>query len=338
MKFDIKDFLDRQNIFYRDKGTGVKKGNVIIHCPYCGADDVNEHLGISLSNGVWGCWRNDSHRNKDLSILISKLIGISYKQARELIGKKSKEINLDLFDELSSDNYFNTNNKIKKQSIIKSLLIPDDFKILSKGHYSKPFINYLSHRGFSKFNRLIRLYDLRYCIVGDYKWRIIFPIYFNKQLVTWTSRTISKKNSLRYLSLNEDLSSINIKNVVYNYDRPNAKGGDVLFIVEGPIDAVKMDFYLRKTDSYAVGLFNMSISDDQLYWLIHLFDKFNTIVLLLDSGELESINKGIAKLNSTGVIINEGELPKGVDDPGELNEHQINNLHRKWRTINYEKS
>lgn len=326
MNFDVKDFLERQNIFYRERGPGVKKGNIIIHCPYCGSEDVGEHLGISLSNGVWGCWRNDSHRNRDLAILLTKLIGISYNQARELIGKKYKEVNLDLFDELSSDNYFKK--KERKNSLIKTLLLLKDFREF-KGSFSIPYRNYLHNRNFDRIWKLVDIYQLRYAITGDYKCRLIFPVYFNNQLVTWTSRAIYN-SKLRYKTLSDEKSSINIKNTIYNYDRAN-KGGKVLFIVEGPIDTIKMDFYLDGLDGFAVGLFNMSISDNQLYYLINLFDKFETVVLLLDNGELENTNKGISKLNSTGIKINEGILPKNIKDPGELNKYQVKNLYKKWR-------
>jgi len=332
MHFDIKSFLDSNNVYYREHGTGVKKGNVIIHCPYCGADDKGEHLGINLSNGVWGCWRNDTHRSKDLAKLLTRISPVSYKQARKLIGADVKFIEEDLFDELISDDYFKIVKKKNKK--IKSLLLPKEFKLLKiKNHFARHHVHYLSGRGFDNVRLLSSNYNLMYALTGDYKGRIIMPVYFNKQLVTWTSRALSKYASLRYRSLSAENSSLNIKDTVYNFD--NAfKGGDVLFIVEGPVDTLKVDYYLRGMDAYAVGLFSMSISDDQLYWLIQLFDKYKTVVLLLDSGEIESNLKGIAKLSSTGKIIEEGVLPRGVLDPGELKAYQVKNLYKKWSVNN----
>lgn len=331
MSFDIKAFLDRHNIFYREHGTGVKRGNVIIHCPYCGSDDKGEHLGISLSNGVWGCWRNSSHRGKDLAKLIINLIPISYAQARKLIGADNKVIEIDLFDEIATDGYFK-NDTDKTKSLIRTLLLPKDFREFGS-RASSPFESYLESRGFVDVLDVADTYNLKFAVTGPYKGRIIMPVYFNGQLVTWTSRAINNNASLRYRSLGEDDSSINIKKTIYNFDRAS-EGGDVLFIVEGPVDTLKVDYYLIGMEAHAVGLFSMTISDDQLYWLIQLFDKYNTVVLLLDSGETESSDKGIALLSSTGKDINEGELPKGVSDPGELKAYQIKNMYKKWSNRN----
>lgn len=334
MKFNIKNFLDNYNIYYREHGAGVKKGNIIIHCPYCGADDKDQHLGINLSNGVWGCWRNEEHRSKNLSKLLCKISPISYKQALQLVGFEDKIIEKDLFNDIVSDKYFSNHSNTNKNSKIRSLILPKDFRELKDDYFSIPYINYLISRGFADIWNLIFKYGLKYALTGDFKGRIIIPVYFNKQLVTWTSRAISPHASLRYKSLKVEDSSINIKNTIYNFDRTYENGGDVLFVVEGPIDVLKMDYYLYNTNSFAVGLHSMSVSDDQLYWLIRLFDKFKTIVLLLDRGESESMEKGIATLSTTGVIINEGILPKGINDPGELKQCQVLTLYKKWRRYN----
>ena len=72
---DVLTFLDHNRIPYRTNGPNCAKGHVVIKCPFCGDEDPSEHLGIQLSTGYWGCWRNSSHRGRRPHRLIMRLLG-----------------------------------------------------------------------------------------------------------------------------------------------------------------------------------------------------------------------------------------------------------------------
>lgn len=337
MKLNIKNFLELNGVNYREQGSGVKKGNVVVKCPYCGDADKGEHLGIRLKTGQWGCWRDAAHRGNDLAKLLNKLTGISYAQLKVIIGADEPRIvERDLFDAIACNDYFKSSNK-NRISRIKTLLIPDEFRRIGEYENSAAenrFISYLEcTRMFTRAKSVFNYYNLYYALTGKFKNRIIMPVTLQGQLVTWTSRSIQKNSALRYMSLSEEKSSVNIKNALYNFDNAfSSKNAETLFIVEGPMDVLKLDNVARRIGGAAVGLFNMVISDDQLFWLELLSRKFNRVVLLLDNGETGNIMEALCRISSIGIDVSEGALPAGVEDPGELTSNQIELLCREWRS------
>jgi hypothetical protein len=330
MDFDVVNFLETNGIEYIIKGSGVQKGNINIQCPYCGTSDTGHHLGIRLDNGFWGCWRSASHRNKKLYILISKLLGISFGEAKKIVGDNSKSLDSDIFSQLAEEDFFKKESE--NNGIYKSLLFSDSFRKLNDGKLaSKKFIEYLSDdRGFSDPLKLAKKYKLRYCISGKFNNRIIIPVFYNKLLLTWTSRAIDN-TEIRYLTLNKSEESENIKNLLYNYDRAKKiKNGKILFIVEGPIDVWKLDLFSDKKIS-AVGLFNMSLEIPQLYLLEKLSKQFEKIVLLLDKGEFINSIEFENAVNPFCKNLFIGEINiSGIGDPGDMNEEQVKILTNQW--------
>ena len=52
--FDWISFLDKHGIEYSTRGPSTSRGNVYVHCSFCGQADQGKHLGISLEGkGVW---------------------------------------------------------------------------------------------------------------------------------------------------------------------------------------------------------------------------------------------------------------------------------------------
>ena len=67
-----------------------------------------------------------------------------------------------------------------------------------------------------------------------YRFRLFIPVYFNGQLVTFTTRSYNDKVTPKYLHCPKRTSSLFAKETLYNLD--NAKDGTAI-VVEGPIDA-----------------------------------------------------------------------------------------------------
>jgi hypothetical protein len=151
-------------------------------------------------------------------------------------------------------------------------------------------------------------------MVGDFGYRIIFPIYFEGELVTWTGRVISQ-SMIRYKSLSVEKSIHRITDILFN-DSSIFCGGDVLVITEGPFDAIKVDFYGERYGVKATCLFGMNVSSSQRQILSELAERFDKFVLLLDSKEIVntlSIKRSLPFLN-----LKIGRLPNDIEDPGDL--------------------
>jgi hypothetical protein len=320
VKLDIVDFLDSYDISYRTEGKNVAKGNVNVRCPFC-ADDPSFHMGIHLDSLAWSCWRDSTHRGRRPHRLLSRLTGLHFDQISEILGIKEKSQFINEFDGLLE---ILEGSAVQEESEKKKIrLYPDFVKIKDYGTTER-FWKYIRSRKFKEDDifDVITSFGLRGCLSGDFRGRLIIPVYVDGELMTWTGRHISKRADLRYKSLNKEESRQNIKDCVFNFDSAFNDRGEILYIVEGPLDCMKMDFYLRGRNCRCVGLFNMSVTDAQLVLLSELRENYRLFHVLLDQGELASSTTLLSKLAFLGNV-QLATLPGTVKDPGELTPREV---------------
>ena len=341
--FQLEQYLTSVGVDFIKSGVNVKRGDLEINCPFCAKDgnpDPSFHMGINLKTHAYACWRNTNHRGKSLVKLVALLSNCSYQKAKQILGF-TDDVVLDgaSFEEIvqNVDNLFQTVTSIDK-SKTKELQFPKTFRSLLEGRPSKNYLNYLTSRNFdeSTLDQLVRLYDLRYAVSGRYANRIIFPIYFNNKLVAWTGRSIFKSAKLRYDTLSTELGATeNVKDLVYNYDELIKTKGEILFVVEGPFDMLKLDYLARSMDCRATCLFSKYLSEKRLHLLYKLSKNFNSLVYLLDKGETATSMRFEAEssfMESTSHSkVSFAELPEGFDDPGELQPYGVRSLVQSLR-------
>ena len=196
-------------------------------------------------------------------------------------------------------------------------------------YFTKPkrlFVEYLEGRGFDNIDSLVSIYDIHQCLVDDWKWRLIFPVYFKEKLVTWVGRSIGISPYLPYMDLSIEESVIHSKYCLYNYD--NLKGGEALFVTEGIFDALKIDYYSPK-DVNATCLFTKTMRKEQEYLLYGLSNYYDSIYILLDSDakiEALKIVKDLSYIHNVKLSL----LPDGVKDPGCFNKYEVNRFVREF--------
>ena len=303
-------FVQDHHIDYVTRGPNTKKGEISIQCPWCGSEDPSQHLGINLTHDAWGCHRNPTHRGKSATYLIRALLGCSQSQALLVVrqyGAADPETLDQALQALSAT-------PEAPEAVVEALVMPPDFRLIKNNENSGRFIRYMHHRGFENPEKVGRIYGLRFCTTGRWKDRIIFPVHQRGKLVAWTGRAISNPiNAPRYLSTGDA-----IKTALFNEDEIFL-GGNVLFITEGPMDAIKVDYFCRKYMSSATCVFGTSITIDQISILKQVSKKFKHTVLLLDPEAIETSFNIIEWLPNTIM----GRVPDGVEDPGAMNEQQV---------------
>lgn len=333
MKFDIERFYQQRGIDYIDKGVNVKKDEINISCPFCNSSanpDPSYHLGVATNGKHWSCWRDKKHRGRTLHRLIMKLIRVSYNEASDILGEKVTWLEEGAFDTLDPENLFSEATEEQEE---KTLELPDNFTKFQHFRSGVPYENYLTDRQFhpNHIDDFVSQYDLRYCISGIWAGRILLPINFNFDLVTWTGRAIGRNASLRYRSLSErETALVSIKDVVFNFDELLNYKGKVLFITEGPFDAMKMDFYGQRVKCRATCLFSKALRTSQLILLAELADNFDKLVVLLDSSELDTELEVQSMFAFIQDKIELGVLPEGIDDPGELSQTGVLRVCHKY--------
>ncbi len=319
MSFDFQNFLDTQNIEYVEHGPNVKVGNIYINCPLCG-DDPSHHMGINKTTGAWGCWRAQDHAGYKPYKLVMALLKCSYIQARIVVDQFSVPDPGDLESTLKA-----LESKLEDKKDIKefeTLKFPKEFKKITNKGTTARFHYYLEERGFDDVDDLVYEYNLKCATFGPFKDRIIIPVYEGEELVTWTSRAIINPiGAPRYKDLSEHETEgqsalVNIKDTLFNYDELIEEGGKVLFINEGPLDAMKIDYYGKPMRVRATNIWTSSISIDQIGLLATLKERFKYKYLLLDQNTLAQAMEMVELLRPYGVELI--QMPHGFKDPGEF--------------------
>lgn len=309
---DWRKILDQLGIDYKEGGKSTAKNNIYVSCPWCGESD-GQHLGISVKGKGWGCWRRQEHRGTSATKLIAALTGMSFAQAARIVGEEDAL-------ELVGDEAVATKirsmlmSSAEAQSNVtekpKELKFPSEIRLLKDRPYSlksgkrvkygvdKPFRDYLIKRGYEIFELglLSRYYGLHYALSGLFQYRLIFPVFGEHgDLVTWTGRTVVPDKEPRYLSLTMDPelakkydmgpALANIKDCLFNeYELFKYKEQrKLLIVVEGPFDAMRVDFVGRENSKVnATCMFGKTVSDTQLEKLDQVARKFKYRLLLTD--------------------------------------------------------
>lgn len=335
--FSWLQFCSRFGIDFVDSGKNVSRGEINIECPFCAGDDPSKHMCLSLTarEPYWHCWRSSNHKGRSPYRLIRKLIRCSHTEALELIGIDVTD--LTEFDQVlkDPDKFFNQSSKKKRRSQV--LEVPAEFRNFDgKKKVEGVYAQYLVETRNFDLTKVTRAYRLKYSISGFFHSRIIFPVYFQRKLVSWTGRSIYSNAELRYLSLSDSDDTydrlgysalISIKDTLFHFDRLIKTSGEVLFITEGVFDFAKIDLYGREFECRATCLFSLTITDAQKYLLQALSTNFRHLVILLDEKEYLAAQELYSELSFIRNIEVCTILQKfKVEDPGDLTKTQVGEL------------
>lgn len=325
MSFDWIALFTRYRVPYETSGRNVRAGEVNVRCPKCGAADPSFHMAIS-SKG-WVCRRIREHKGRSRAELIRLLLNCSVEDARRLAGYEDEEPGA------TEDEFRASTNRLLGEMgaapRTRPPVLPKEFHPLLDGRrFAEPFVSYMRERGYrrTELEWAAREYDLRYAVVGPFARRIIFPIRDRRgTLISWTGRTISDSDQVRYLTLSErpdraahgQVASAPSSDFLLGLPAlVGARRPRALVICEGPFDAVRLTLYGHSFGVYATCLFGLNVSARQAEELEALSDRFPRMWLCIDEGEEMRRGTLLGSLEAAGARAL--ELPRGAKDPGEL--------------------
>jgi DNA primase len=186
-----------------------RQGWIQFDCPFCGKDSHKFHMGYSLAGGYSTCWQCGYHSVENVLI---ELTGLSFPQVKEL----TKDIQTVY---------------VEPTRIKGKLVVPKGIKPLKDLPQHR---RYLKERGY-RWRELEKLWGIGGIPnASNYAWRLFIPIFFRGEMVSWSTRTISKDPSItRYLSAPPEQESVPHKTLLYGEDHAR----HAIVIVEGPFDA-----------------------------------------------------------------------------------------------------
>jgi hypothetical protein len=318
MTFDWIRFLESRQIPHSLSGANVARGNIGLHCPFCGAQDRSMHLGIHIATGYYNCWRTKQHKGRNPIRLIQALIDCNYETARDIVGGATyiptdflSRVQENLASPATADEQL-------------TLEMPPEFKRFTGMPSSKPFSQYLDDRGFDE--RDTKHFDIRYCTKGPFKGRIIFPVVHHYKLVSWTGRTIYPDQKLRYRALTTDKEKAErdnlkpalgaISHYLLWHDHLAKVYAHTIVLCEGPFDAWKVDVLGKRHGICATCFFTAEPTVQQVGLLHQLLPRFERRCLMLDQAAEATtmrVTRNLASLNVEPIY-----LPSGIKDPGEI--------------------
>lgn len=331
--FDWLSFLQSRNISYVEHGDDSHgkspgHGNVMVHCPWCAFETSIDYMHISLTGAGWYCFRRPEHAGKSPATLVAALLGVSVMEAKEITGQH-KHIPSDFLNAVMS--HFERSAPPLKRNI----QLPEEFRPI----ISQPLVlNYLSRRGFTvrDVQNMTTDYNVRFCRRGAYSNRVIFPVTMAGKLQTWTGRTISRNETLRYMTLSTKEEKARregykpaigkITDYLLWFDELMAIDADTFIITEGPFDALKVMVLGRRAGIVATCLFTNRASAAQNDLIYDLAPRFRYRYIMLDQGTLGSMLQASNRL--AALKIRPLLLPSGIKDPGELTQETLLSLLR----------
>lgn len=330
---DWAKVLREHRVPYVESGPNVKRGELAIKCPFCGSADPSHHMGLNLATGWYSCWRNRAqHSGKSPVRLLMKLLRVPYGRAREIAGLGDDYVDPEGFDAMAARLMGREAGEAKPEQVQRRFLELDpDFVGITQRYRTRKFWDYLADdRGFSGASALgedvevlCKQYRLRAGIRGRMFDRIVIPYYLDGELVTWTARAIAG-SKWRYLDLDLEESILAPKQTLFNHDAIY-RGGEVLVLVEGPFDALKLDFYGKPYGVRAVALSTNSITEEQAFLLQAASEHFDRVVVMLDNADALDVVDSLRMEQELHFIPNVSftQVPFGAKDAGDLRPRQV---------------
>lgn len=304
--FNPTKFLKENNIHCVTEGKNVSDGWVNIKCPF--HPDPSEHLGFRLDGGEsLFCW---SCGNVNLKRTVRALFDADEKEAIKII--------------ISYSTGDTTRVRTKPKTEIERPLtvnLPFNAKPMADIHR-----RYLESRNFNAYELERDWGLLGTNHLGDYKFRIVAPVYFGNRLVTYQCRDVTDQAYVPYLACPDDESIVNIKHTLYGIDAMAGKRRCV--VVEGITDVWRIG------KGVAVGTFGMSFSKSSPRQMKLLAEQnFEHIFLLFDNEDAaqdraQSLMTNVIPYLNWNCKIENIKL-NSASDPAELEPHTVSSILRE---------
>lgn len=331
MSFDWVLFLESRGIGYSTRGPNVSRGYITISCPFCPDGDPSRHMSLSLNRGSWKCWRNQTdHRGSRPHRLVQALIHCDYEEARAIVGDDGFSLGTpESFDQQIEALVGGKREDRNKRA--KLDFLPEMKPVEDGGDW---FVEYMRERYYTRREvlDLSQRYDLQCAITGKFRWRLVIPVFMDFGLANWTARAISKKAAVRYRTLTTDETKAkedglppavcSIEETVWNYgELLDERHCNTLVLCEGPLDAVRVDYFGRQVGVRGTCLFGKNMSSSQVHLLENLADVYKRRVVLLDRDASMDALRMNSRLCHLGFQFR--DVPEGAKDPAEMDPEEI---------------
>lgn len=294
----IDYYKDNAVPFITEGHKHCRPGWVNIECPFC-TGNPGWHLSYNLTENYFTCWRCGYHTIPEV---IMKLSNVKYPVAKEIIktyGGKTRQ--------RKKRTAFRVKHKLFK---LPSLTLP-----ITNQHKT-----YLKRRNFNS-DKIETIWGVKgtgpiSMLDGiNYSHRLLIPIYWDGEIISFTSRDITGKAQEKYKSCPKIREKIEHKHILYGIQSTWQSG--IGICVEGPTDVWRMG-------EQTFGTFGIKYTQQQVRTIAKHFKKVG--IFYDNEPQAQAQAKKLAKdLNFRGVLTANFTMDS---DPGSLSDEQARNFKR----------
>lgn len=285
MAFDFRQFAADYGVrYYTDGYKQCGDGWLQIMCPFCSGSG-GPHLGYNKGGDYFNCWRCGGHNHAHV---IHGLLSIPYGEAK------------DIFNKYKSRPGARTQVDKKARVRARDCLLPKGTGPMQGMHN-----DYLASRGYDAAAVTKQWWLQGTGHLGEYKFRIIIPVYYNGALVTYQGRDITDKSMAKYLGCHKEAEVLNQKEVLYGLDDAL---DDSVVIVEGPMDVWRLG-------PGAVATFGIDFKPAQ----VALLQQYTNKYICFDTTEPQALKQ--AEKLAAALSVHPGNtevITIDADDPAEM--------------------
>lgn len=255
---DVEGLLKHLGIPYATAGQSANVGRqwVGVRCPFC--SDHSDHLGINTESGACKCWRCGGHR---LDAVLGKLTGFDDRRVHELMKR------------------YGTRRR-RQSSAAEPVVRTVAFKLPSgTGALTDKHKRYLSQRGFDP-EELEQEWGVQgtgpvsFLDGASYGHRIVIPIHWQGEVVSFQARDITGRAELRYKACPQTRERRPYKTTLYGQEQHWRR--DCGICVEGITDVWRLG-------PLACATFGTTVTREQIKALARAFDR---VAVVFDGGEV----------------------------------------------------
>lgn len=293
---DVEQLFQDFNISYQTKGhKHCRPGWVNTECPFC-SGNPGLHLGITIDGKAAYCWRCGY---KPLPKAIAALLKIDESCAKEIIHSYG--------------------GKPRTHKTVQSKILKKPFKLpTGTGPLLDHHKRYLERRGFDSNYlerewRLMSTGPVAKLSKADYRHRILIPIYWNGEMISFQARDVTNKAEVKYKACPKEREKIHHQEILYGH--PSGQRKKVAACVEGVTDVWRLG-------PITLACFGIEYTRRQVRALAQSFERV-AIIFDDDPQAVHQAEKLVSELRFRGVVA--WRIPI-TGDPADLSNDEAEQL------------
>lgn len=298
-QFDIEAYFEDKGVSFKKRGKDIGKGWLGISCPFPGCSDDKFHCGVNIKTQAFKCWICGEKGH--IIRLVEAIEDCSWPEAMNI----AKRFALDPLAFIDDNPRPLKNNRVE-------CLLPEEIEQV----WPQVHLDYLRSRNFDP-DYLIPKYHLKAVYnIGDFRFRIIAPVFIEGKLVSFVSADVLRNNPNRipYLNCAKEKSVIPINQCFYNLD--SVKDGKAI-IVEGITDVWRLG-------DGAIASFTSNYSTEQI--LLLKKKKLQKVFVLYDPDAIDKALKLAHQLSAIIPSVERIRLTSG--DPADMTEQEVKEMRK----------